>query len=109
MKTIRKNNQRRLRQITDDAALLAVYKGDGYYPIDKQLVLSVIDQHQKLISSALLDESGRLTIDITDRKIGQYILALPSLEYARTHLYPKDFARLHPDNELSGRSKQHSP
>ncbi len=106
MKTIRKNNQKLLSQIIEESALLGVYKRDGYYPIEKSSVLNIIRNNKTLISSALQDDSGRLTIDITDRSIGQYVIALPSLEYAKTHLYNKDYARLHPSNELARRRAQ---
>jgi hypothetical protein len=103
MKTIRRNNIKELRELSSNAKVLGVYKCDGYYPIALKDVLSVINQ--KLVSSAILDDSGRLTLDITDRSLGQYIVALPSLEYAKTQLFPKDYARLHPENELSQRKR----
>jgi hypothetical protein len=103
MKAIRKNNIKKLRKLVSDAKVLGIYKGDGYYPIELANVLFIINQ--KLVSSAILDDSGRLTLDITDRSLGQYIVALPSLEYAKTHLFPKDYARLHPENELSQRKR----
>lgn len=106
MQTIRKNATSRLSKLVEKLPVLAVFKGDGYYPIERDVVMRVIREHRTLLSSAILDDSGRLTLDITDRSLGQYIVALPSLEYAKTHLYPKDFARLHPDNQLAGRQQQ---
>lgn len=106
MKTIRKNATSKLTSIVEKSAVLAVFKGDGYYPIERYLVMNIIRDHATYLSSAVQHDSGRLTLDIKDRNIGQYIIALPSLEYAKSILYHKDYARLHPDNELSRRQQQ---
>ncbi|MBR37163.1 MAG: hypothetical protein CMF13_02205 [Idiomarina sp.] len=101
MKTIRKNNKKLLSKIVKESAILGVYKGDGYYPISEASVLAIINDSTSQIRSAITEASGRLTIDLNDRSLGQYIIALPSLEHAKRTLYNKDYARLHPDNELA--------
>ena len=99
MKTIRRNSTKVLLTHIKESVLLAVYKGDGYYPITGADVETLIIN--KNVTSATLDHNGRLDLSIDKRDVGQYIIAMPSLEYAKMHLFPKDFARLHPNNELA--------
>lgn len=96
MVTIRKNNKKLLNKAVNDCALLAVFKGDGYYPIAKSLVLEIIASGQ--FRNAIGHASGRVDIDINDRAIGEYVIAIPSLELAKKTLYHKDYARLNPDS-----------
>jgi len=102
MKTIRRNNKKALKMHVAQATILAVYKGDGYYPINSADVEKLIDGNA--ITSASIDQQGRLDMSFNQRDVGQYIVGLPSLAYAKTHLFEKDYARLHPTNELALRS-----
>lgn len=97
--TIRSDAKKKLISIINDAAIVAVYRVDGYYPMPVSQAIKLVND--KNVNSCLFDiDSERLTCDIKDRALGRYITTFPSVQAMKKQLFNKDAARLDPTNEM---------
>ncbi len=97
--TIRSDAKKKMISIINKAAVVAVYRVDGYYPMPVNQAIKLVEE--KGVDSCLFDtDNERLTCNIKDRKLGRYITTFPSVEAMKKQLFNKDAARLDPTNEM---------